>query len=234
MKIVALIPARGGSKGLPRKNIRLLGGHPLISHTITAALKCPEICSVIVSTEDPEIKETALKWGAKVIDRPRSLAEDDTGSELVVMHALNELKGRGYEFDILLLLQPTSPLRNTKHISESINIYVNSGEAALISVCEAEHTPFKFLEIHSGYLKPLFSESTLFKPRGLLPKTYRQNGAIYIISVHEFIENRSFLLDNTLPYIMDKYSSVDIDDEHDLKMAECIISKYAANKTEAV
>ena len=96
MKIVALIPARGGSKGLPRKNMRLLGGNPLISYTITAALKCPEVNSVIVSTEDSEIKETALQWGAKVIDRPSELAEDDTGSELVVIHALNELKGWGY------------------------------------------------------------------------------------------------------------------------------------------
>ena len=95
---------------------------------------------------------------------------------------------------------------------------------ALISVCEAEHTPFKFFKIYNGHLSPLFSESTLFKPRDLLPKTYRQNGAIYIISVHEFIKRKSFFLDNTIPYIMDTYSSIDIDNEHDLKMAEWIIS----------
>ena len=225
MKIIALIPARGDSKGLPRKNIRLLGEHPLISYTITAALKCSEISSVIVSTEDSEIKELSIQWGAKVVDRPTELAEDDTGSELVVVHALDDLKDRGYDFDILLLLQPTSPLRNEKHISESINIYCNSGAGALISVCEAEHTPFKFFNINDAYLKPLFSESMLFKPRDLLPKTCRQNGAIYIISVREFKKNRSFLLKNTISYFMDTYSSIDIDNEYDFDMAELIISK---------
>ena len=225
MKIVALIPARGGSKGLPRKNIRLLGRYPLISYTITAALKCPEISSVIVSTEDSEIKEISSQWGAKVVDRPAELAEDDTGTDLVVNHALDHLKDRGYDFDTLLLLQPTSPLRNEKHISESINIYRNSGAEALISVCEVEHTPFKFFNISDGYLKPLFSESMLFKPSDLLPKTCRQNGAMYIISVREFKKKRSFFSKNTISYLMDTNSSIDIDNEYDFDMAELIISK---------
>jgi CMP-N,N'-diacetyllegionaminic acid synthase len=225
MKIAAIIPARGGSKGLPRKNIRLLRGNPLISYTISAALKCPDINSVIVSTEDSKIKEISLQWGAKVIDRPIELAEDDTETHMVVNHALDELKDQGNDFDTILLLQPTSPLRNENHISESINIYRHSGVEALISVCRDEHHPFKSFNISNTYLNPLFSEIMLHKPRNLLPKTYRQNGAIYIISVNEFKINRSFFLKKTISYLMDTNSSIDIDNQNDFDLAELIISK---------
>ena len=160
MNILAIIPARGGSKGIPRKNIKLLAGKPLIAYSIEAAIKSEFVNRVIVSTDDDEIEQISIKYGAEVIIRPKKLAEDDSPTIDGIIHALNILEKTGYLPDIVVLLQPTSPLRTQDDVDNAIIYYLKNKDKydSLISICEFDHSPYWSLKVDNGNLKPNFGE----------------------------------------------------------------------------
>ena len=226
-KILAIIPARGGSKGIPRKNIRLLAGKPLIAYSIETALKSKYIDRVVVSTEDEEIAEISREWSAEVIKRPKELARDDTPTTDVIIHVLDSLrKEEKYIPDVVALLQPTSPLRTNKDIDDSIEFFLNCQNClSLISVTEFDHSPFWAMKVENNFLKPIFSEKYFRMRRQELPKAYRPNGAIFIAPPKVLYKYRTFYTPKTLAYVMPPEKSIDIDTEFDFLLAEFLINK---------
>lgn len=222
-KIVAIITARGGSKGLPRKNVLELNGKPLIAHTIDAAKESQVFDKIVVTTDDKEIKEVSLKCGAEVIDRPAELATDMASSLDVLVHALRALSAE--EFTHFVLLQPTSPLRNGEHIREAMEMYITSNAKSLVSVTEVEHTPYKLLLEKEGEIVPLFSEEYLTMPRQKLPTTYRINGAIYIANNSLFLKNKNLFEKTLVIYKMSHESSMDIDILEDFNTVKKIMDE---------
>ena len=218
-----MIPARGGSKRLPGKNLLSLAGKPLICHSIDAARGCRFVGDVYVSTEDRRIAESASKAGAKVIDRPSSLAGDDATSRDVVLHALDVLEDGPYEF--FALLQPTSPLRTVLHLSECVTSFLDGDFGCAISVCETEHHPSKMLKLDStGTLTPLTRANELERPQQSLPKVYRQNGAIYLMRTKDFRERaQGFFLAPAMPFVMRQEESIDIDTALDFELARVLM-----------
>ncbi len=223
---LAIIPARGGSKRLPRKNIKSLNGKPLIYYTIRESFKSRYISKIVVSTEDEDIARISSKYGAKVIKRPKELSKDDTPSIDVVLHALSTLEVQDFKPDIVVLLQPTSPLRNSQDIDNAIELFMKSDCESVISVCEAEHSPYWSFKVENGYLKPIFGEEYLRKRRQDLPKAYMPNGAIYVSTPEVLYRYRSFYCQKMIPYIMSLERSIDIDNEIDFLLAELLMRKY--------
>jgi len=229
--IMAVITARGGSKGVPRKNIRSLSGKPLIAWSIEAARKSKYVDRVIVSTEDMEIRDISVENGAEVpFLRPAELAADSSSSVDTVMHLLKKMEEDfKYAPDYILLLQPTSPLRNEAHINAAIELLFqnNSKFDSLISITELEH-PVYWNKIvgAGGELKNFmdYDKKRNYR-RQDFENIYRLNGAIYLIERKAFISNKSFETERTLPFIMDKSSSVDIDTEDDFQLAEYYVKR---------
>ena len=221
-KILALIPARGGSKRLPRKNILPMGGKPLIVWTIEASLSSSYIDRTIVSTDNKEIKDISLSSGAEVVDRPLELSGDEVPTVPVVKHTLSTIQEN---YDYLILLQPTTPLRTKQHIDEAFHTLIRTNADAVISVCESEHSPLWANILPSdGNLKN-FRRADIKSVRSQdLPKYHRTNGAIYICEVSRLLEECTFYIkDNIFSYIMDKIYSVDIDDQFDFLIAEALM-----------
>ena len=221
--VLALIPARGGSKGVPRKNLKPLCGKPLIAWTIEAALNAKYVDRVVVSTEDEEIATEARKWGAEVpFIRPMQLAQDDTHRNLVVRHALEEMPG----FDYIVLLQPTSPLRTADDITISIRMVLEKDADSCVSVVKHHASPYwMFVKNDKGAFEP-FMDNWVFPRRQDLPDVYALNGAIFVSKTHSFFEDHypdPFLTPNSLMYEMPNERSIDIDGYFDLKCAETFI-----------
>lgn len=226
---LVIIPARGGSKRLPRKNVLDLGGKPLIAWTIEAALGCPFLDETMVTTDDDEIAETAKKHGAKVpFLRPAALASDTAASFDTVKHAIEfyhyEL---GKEFDFVVLLQPTSPLRTSLDITEAIELLACKKADAVISVCEADHSPLWMNTLPADRSLARFLRDEVKNTRSQdLPKNYRLNGAIYICQTRRLLKEKSFFIsDNIFAYVMSKETSVDIDDLSDFKLANFLLTE---------
>lgn len=223
MKPLIIIPARGGSKGLPGKNIKKLNGVPLIHYTINAARELFSDERIFVSTDTPEICDCAERTGLEVpFLRPEELATDTAGSYEVIMHALQSFSERGLEIDTVILLQPTSPLRTSEHLNKAIQAYSDTLDM-LVSVKETDANPYYVLkeENQSGFLES--SKVGNFTRRQDCPSVYELNGAIYIIN-RESIENKKITdFTKVKKYVMDKKSSVDIDDLIDFKLAELLI-----------
>jgi CMP-N-acetylneuraminic acid synthetase len=228
-KVTAIITARGGSKGIPRKNVREVCGKPLIAYSIEAALNCSIIDDCYVTTDDREIKDTATLWGAQVIDRPAELASDTALSSDAVAHALQFLQERRRFPDYFVLLQPTSPLRTANHLEECLNGFLQSGMKCAVSITEAEHHPWKMLLAMPQGIQPLQDHHSLESPRQLLPKAYRINGAIYSMSSEIFLKNKSFYIEPAFTYMMSQEDSLDIDSEIDLKILEMILRGRGAS-----
>lgn len=228
--ILAIIPARGGSKGIPRKNIKTLAGKPLIAWSIEAGKKSKYIDRIIVSTEDKEIRDISLIYGAEVpFLRPKELAQDNTSSVDTIVDVIMKLKDiEKLEYDFILLLQPTSPLRNEKHIDESIDLLISNLDKynALISVTELEHPVYWNRNIDDSQRLRNFMEYDKNKNyrRQDFMKTYRLNGAIYLIKTDAFLNYKNFETKDTLAYIMNRKSSIDIDCIDDLELAEYYMS----------
>jgi CMP-N,N'-diacetyllegionaminic acid synthase len=227
MKPLIVIPARGGSKGIPGKNIKALAGKPLIQYTIDAAriLFPPDI--IIVSTNDFEIKNIVEKSGLKVpFLRPASLATDTTGTYEVLLHALQFSEESGYFPDTIILLQPTSPFRNVGNIKEAMNLYTDDLDM-LVSVKETKANPYYLLfeEDNAGYLKK--SKEGSFNRRQDCPKVWEFNGAIYIINISSLKQGPLSQFQRIKKYVMDEISSIDIDNDLDWKIAEAVV---ASNK----
>ena len=218
---LAIIPARGGSKRLPRKNILDLCGKPLISWSIEAALKSKYISKVVVSSDDEEILNISSNFGADIIKRPYELANDTATTFDAIKHTINNLE----KYDYIVLLQPTSPLRNEKHIDEAIELLEEKQVDAIVSVCEMDHSPLWSNTLpKDGNMKNFLRDEVLNKRSQDLEKYYRVNGAVYICKTDKLLENKSFFLkDNIFAYIMDRKSSIDIDEEIDFLFAEIVI-----------
>lgn len=221
-RVLAIIPARGGSKGIPKKNIIDLAGKPLIAWTIEASYCSKYITKTIVSSDSDEILEVAKNHNSNILKRPDELATDISSSEIVVKHAIENMEEK---FDYIVLLQPTSPLRDTTDIDCAFENLFCSNATALISVCEYDNKILKaFKENEFGYIEGISNNKYPFMRRQDLPKTYISNGAIYIIKVDEFLKNNSFLTDKTISFVMSETKSFDIDTEEDLRKVEKYIN----------
>ena len=225
MNIISIIPARGGSKGIPRKNIKLLNGKPLISYSIDASNSCSLIDETYVSTEDAEISEISKGNNAEVIERPDELASDDSSSIDVILHVLDYLENRGELPDLFVLLQPTSPLRTSEDIEASINSFLESDCDSLVSVCELDHRSLLNFSLEDGFLVQNNNESLFNSRRQDIPTHYSLNGAIYITTPEFIRKNKSFYSDKTIPHVMSKEKSIDIDTSFDFKLAEFLLNE---------
>jgi CMP-N-acetylneuraminic acid synthetase len=226
-RILAIIPARSGSKRLPGKNIKELCGKPLIQWTIEAGLGCKFIDEVIVSTDDDQIAKLALELGASVpFMRHSELSLDNSSSVDVVIHAIDYFKKQGIEFEYIMLLQPTSPLRTSKHIFDAIQLLNEKSADGIISVCLSEHSPLWTNTLdQTSSMDSFLREETKNKRSQDLPDYYRLNGAIYLVDTVRLLNEKSmFISDNIYAYKMDRKSSIDIDENIDFLLAESIIT----------
>lgn len=222
-KILAVIPARGGSKGIPNKNIILLKNKPLLSYSIEVAQQCKYIDKVLVSTDSEKIKEIAEKLNADVpFIRPAALSSDTSRTIDVILHAITQLEKRGEVFDYILLLQPTQPYRKLQHIEEVIKQAVDLGYTSIVSVSEVEEHPLLMRKIsEEGKLCSLLKKNSSVR-RQDFDVVYKVNGSIYMNKIDNNLNEDTSLNDNEWPYIMDKKYSIDIDTISDLKKAENI------------
>ncbi len=220
-KVLGLIPARGGSKGIPRKNVRLLGGKPLIAWTINEAEKSNYIDRLIVSTDDTEIAETARNWGAEVpFMRPAELASDTARGIDVVLHAIRELP----RYDVVVLLQPTSPFRTVEDIDGAIQLWTKTGDS-VVGVTESSMSPYWMYSLGgNGQLTELFPKPPSAN-RQDLPSAYVLNGAIYTASADNVRKYESFLRPVARAYVMPVDRSVDLDSPFDWEYAEYLVSR---------
>lgn len=220
--MLAVIPARGGSKGVPDKNIRKLAGRSLLSYTVQAALESEIFEKVIVSTDSDQIAEEARRCGAEVpFMRPAELAGDLVSSDDVIVHAVNYYQRNGKKYETVWKLQPTSPLRTAVHIKEAYQLFLERKADSVISVCMCEHSPlWSGILDEDMHLDHFISNEVKRACRQEMPAYYRLNGAIYIAKTESLIENRSFLGQNSIAYIMPQEVSIDIDSEMDFRIAE--------------
>lgn len=224
-RVMALIPARGGSKGIKGKNIVMLEGKPLIAYSIEAALATRYIDEVYVSTESEEIAKIAIEFGAKVpFLRPSELALDTSRTVDVVCHFLNAMSSMGEKFDILVLLQPTGPLRTSEDIEHALAVFYNNDYQSVVSVSEVDEHPILMRRINEdGEMRKIWDANSTVR-RQDMEKIYKVNGSIYINDVKEINPNTSFN-DNKIPFIMSKQNSVDIDEYVDLAVAKYYLSE---------
>ncbi len=230
-KILAIITARGGSKGVPRKNINQLAGKPLIVHTIERALAVkPELLCVLVSTDDEEIAEISRKAGAYVpFLRPNEFATDEAASFDVVKHAVEYYEGKHDSLiDWSLILQPTTPLRTTHDISTAIQLTVRRETDTIVSVYDAEDThPGKMKKLDKdGLLIPFISDAPwLSRRQDYTPKAYCTNGAIYMTRRDVLFEKSTLIGERVVPYVMPAARSIDIDTQLDFDIADILMTR---------
>lgn len=222
MKNIALIPARGGSKGIKRKNIKLFNNKPLIYWTIKIALASDYIDRVIVSTEDEEIADIARSFSAEVpFFRPESLAQDNSNGIETVLHALENLSN----IENVLLMQPTSPLRKTNHIKEIFRLRSKFNNDSAVSITPAKKHLDLFFSMDSRKKIIPSSENLKLAPRQDYPCKFILNGSLYLANKESIQRNRSFITSNTIGYIMPEEYSIDIDTQLDWDIAEFLMTK---------
>ena len=224
LNILGIIPARGDSKGIPRKNIKLLAGKPLIHYTITEAKKSKYLSYIVVSTEDVEITNLVEKYGVDVVKRPDELSTDDTPTAHVVQHVIKHLQEKeNKNFNIIVVLQPTSPLRLVSDIDGAIEIFMKKKCDSVVSVSQVQHPPHLMYTIERDILVPVIKGKRILR-RQDAPKIYQLNGAVFITSKEYLLKNNLIFSGEIKPYIMPIERSIDIDSPLDLKLAELIIS----------
>jgi CMP-N,N'-diacetyllegionaminic acid synthase len=217
---LVIIPARGGSKRLPRKNVLELSGKPLIVWSIEAGLKSKYIDKVVVTSDDDEILSISKEYGAEIIKRPDYLANDTAKTFDAIKHTIENMQ----KYDYIVLLQPTSPLRNEFHIDEAIELLELKKADAVVSVCEMEHSPLWSNTLpKDDNMNSFLKDEVLNKRSQDLETYYRLNGAIYICKTEKLLSEESFFLkDNIFAYKMDRLNSIDIDEEIDFLIAKII------------
>jgi CMP-N,N'-diacetyllegionaminic acid synthase len=224
VNIVGLIPARGGSKGLPGKNLISLGGRPLIAYTCDAALGSRLMSRVIVSTDDPAIAATVRAHGIEApFLRPAELSSDEALMRDVACHALAWLQSTGEAVDVLVILQPTSPLRRAEHIDAAIELLARSGADAVVSVVKVPHRfgPASLMSLHEGRLTSIQTAGPL--RRQDKPVLYARNGPAVLALTRKALEGESFYSGNVGALEMSEAESIDIDSAEDLLLAECLL-----------
>ncbi|NCD13046.1 MAG: acylneuraminate cytidylyltransferase family protein [Epsilonproteobacteria bacterium] len=218
---LAIIPARGGSKRLPRKNVLEIGGKPLIAWSIDAAIKSSYIDKVIVTSDDAEILEIAQHYGADIVKRPIELAKDTATTYDAIKHTVDNVE----KYDYIILLQPTSPLRNEQHIDEAINLLHVKQADAIVSVCKMEHSPLWSNVLPEDGDMSFFIRDEIKNRRSQdLSDYYRLNGAIYICKTENFLDEKTFFIKkNIFAYKMKRKNSIDIDEEIDFEICKVFL-----------
>ncbi|MCM3124160.1 MULTISPECIES: acylneuraminate cytidylyltransferase family protein [unclassified Mesobacillus] len=226
MRNLAIIPARSGSKGLRDKNILSLNNKPLIAYTIEAAKSSNLFEEIFVSTDSEEYAIIARQWGAKVpFLRREELSSDTASSWDVVKDTILEYEKAGNHFDTVALLQPTSPLRKAEDISKGYDLFREKKANAIVSVCEAEHSPLWCNTLpEDKSLKNFINKEIVSSPRQKLPSFYRINGALYLVKIDYLMKTTSIFDEKCYALEMEKQNSIDIDDIFDFKIAEALIS----------
>ncbi|RJR49543.1 MAG: acylneuraminate cytidylyltransferase family protein [Desulfobacteraceae bacterium] len=225
-EVLGVIPARGGSKGVPRKNIRPLCGVPLIAYTIRAAQACPRLSDVVVSTDDQEIQKIAVEQGASApFLRPPELATDRALSIATVQHAVREMESRrGRSYDYVAMLQPTTPLRTADDLTEALTRLIESGADGIISIIDVDNWhPMKMKRLLGDRLVDYEKPPVENPPRQILPTVYMVNGAIYATKRDVLMNRGTFQGDYCLGYVMPSERSVNIDSQLDFLMAEHLL-----------
>ena len=228
LRVLGLVTARGGSKGLPGKNVRPLLGKPLIAWTIEAAKAAPSLDAVVVSTDDVAIADAARASGARVpFMRPRELAGDTASSVDVVLHAIDTLEQAGERFDIIVLLEPTSPLRQPEDIEQALALLRNSGAESVVSICRAEsvHPAFMYRKDTQLRLQPFMDRHPTGVRRQELESLYFIEGTVYASRVDALRQKRSFYHGDTVGYEVPKWKSLEIDDIDDFVMVEALLQQ---------
>ncbi len=226
IKVLSIIPARGGSKGVPRKNIRDVAGKPLIAWTIEASLASPSVTKTVVSTDDEEIAAVARQYGAEVVMRPDEFATDTAPTEQAITHVLETLEAQGETFDYELLLQPTCPTRNAEHIEEAIKLIIDGGYDSLVGV--ERITKYRYDLKEDGQLGKCWTKRARRQERD---PVYLENGTIYLTRAH-LAKAGDLFGDTTGALVMDHYSSVNVDDYLDLIIATETVKMLEAKKQE--
>lgn len=226
MKILVIIPARGGSKGIPHKNIKPFNGKPLIYYTIDCARAICDDEDICVSTDDAEIISVVEEYGLKVpFVRPAELATDTAGTYEVLLHALNYYEQQGKHYDVVMLLQNTSPFRTAEHVKDALKLYTPDVEM-VVSVKECAANPYYcvFEEDNNGFLHVCKGDGNIFR-RQDAPKVYEYNGAIYIMNAETLKTTHMHKMQKRVKYVMDEMSSFDLDTMTDWNIAESIIKE---------
>lgn len=226
--IIAIITARGGSKGVPKKNIKMLAGKPLICWTIEAAKNSDFIDKVIVSTDSDEIAEISIQNGAEVpFIRPKEFAGDLAKQEDAILHAMNFIEKKFGKYDIIVVLVPTTPLRGSKEIDVCIeDIIINSAKKAIFSVRECDHTPLQSNTLPAdNSMKDFINKKYKWLNRQEMPTYYQLSGSVCISEWDVFQKEKTFLHDYTFAYITDNISGLDIDNEVDFDLAELYMKR---------
>lgn len=223
-KTLAVITARGGSKGLPGKNVMVAGGKPLVAWTVEAAVSAECVDRVILSSDDDDIIAAAKSAGSEIPFRRPDYLSDDTASSIdVVLHAIDKVPG----YDYVVLLQPTSPLRTSADIDAAFKLLLESGGESCVSICEADQSPYLMYQVAgTNKLKRILPEICGVTRRQDLPLTYVLNGAIYIAKVDWLLEKRNFIDVDTQGYIMPKERSLDIDTAADFEIFKSIVDSF--------
>lgn len=231
MRVLGLVPARSGSKGVPGKNIRLVAGRPLLAYTADAALAARSLDRVVLSTDDPEIEAVGLACGLEVpFRRPAALATDDTASIDVVLHALEALAGDGDRYDAVCLLQPTNPLRSAALIDRCVERLVADAADTVMTVLAvpAEHHPWwVYLVAADGSLRLANGDEQPVPRRQLLPPAFHREGSVYVTRTDVLMQRRSFYGDRVVGELVDAAESVNIDTFDDLARAEVLLTERA-------
>lgn len=233
MKALFVIPARGGSKGIPRKNIKNLNGKPLIYYSIDIARKFTDDCNICLSTDDDEIIRIAKEYGLNIpFRRPLSLANDYASTSDVLLHAIRYYERKGIQYDSVVLLQPTSPFRRVDDVAKAIRLYSEEEKKVdmVVSVKEAENNPYygTYEEDGLGYLNVCKGDGT-FTRRQDAPKVWVNTGTIYVINVESLKRNSLSQLKYKKKIIVDEYSAIDLDTMFDWKMAELLVQEKLVN-----
>ncbi|MEF9949765.1 MAG: acylneuraminate cytidylyltransferase family protein [Mucinivorans sp.] len=222
MRILAIIPARGGSRGIPNKNIKALASRPLIAYSIDVAREIVSDEDICLSTDSNEIAAVASRCGLAVpFIRPAALAGDSSGTVGVLLHALDFYRQQGKEYDVILLLQPTSPFRTAEHVRQALALF-NATTDMVVSVKASSSASVLCLEDEHGYVHNVFNAS--HSPRQECASFWEYNGAIYVISVPKLLSARSLAFDHIVKYEMPVESSLDLDTMLDWSIAEMVIS----------
>jgi N-acylneuraminate cytidylyltransferase/CMP-N,N'-diacetyllegionaminic acid synthase len=225
-KVLCIVTARGGSKGLPGKNVRLLLGKPLIAWSIEAGLHAPSVDTLIVSTDAETIAQAALDAGARVpFVRPENLSGDTSSSIDVVLHAIDWLVAAGEHYDVVVLLEPTSPLRESADIETALEFMASSGAGAVVSVCRAEsvHPAFMYRRDDGGRLYPFLEQQPTGLRRQEIEPLYFLEGTIYASNVELLRQHRSFYREDTVGYEVPRWKSLEIDEFDDFLMVEALL-----------
>jgi len=232
MKVLAIIPARGGSKGVPDKNIRIVAGKPLIAYAIECAQGSRLINRIVVSTDSPIIAQTASDYGAEVLVRPSDLAQDDTPMPPVLLHVLQTLQENGENYDLVVLLQATSPIRTGQDIDHVVEMFASTLDLdAVISVVPMDDVhPARMYTLNEGQWMNPYIESGEEARRQDLPVVYYRNGCIYAIRPEILKDKKSLMVKNKKAYIMPAKWLANIDDERDLIIAEALIKMWKSGQ----